>query len=469
MNIIRASLVTLFVTAPMFALVACSSDESPAPAPPPPAACDSSAQTGCATGHVCEPLDDGKTACFSPIVIAGRVTRSSDGAAIAGARVFARDVNGAAIARKAAVSDADGNYSLELPTKRKADGTPVFDAAPLLRADANGYASFPGGLRVALPIDLTGAVKGDGGAYAIRNAGTDVQLDALASTTGLGTIRGTVKAANASGTLVVAGGASTLAEGDGTFVVFNVPAGAQEVRGYRAGLSLAPASATVTAAQETTGVILEAGAGALSTVTGDISFVNAGGASATSVVLVVKSTFNTTTARGEVPAGLRAANVTGRYNFADVAPGQYVVLAAFENDGLVRDPDTSIGGTATQEITVASAPVSVTSFKITGALAVSSPGASGPQAITGTPSFVFDDDSSEDGYELRVFDGFGNVVWEKLDVPSVTGSANVTVAYGGPALTKGYYQFRATSFRDKQGGRTYISATEDLKGVFTIP
>ena len=62
--------------------------------------------------------------------------------------------------------------------------------------------------------------------------------------------------------------------------------------------------------------------------------------------------------------------------------------------------------------------------------------------------------------------------WEKLDVPLVTGSGNVSVAYGGPALAPGYYQFRAVSWREKKGGsqasRTYISATEDLRGVFVV-
>jgi len=29
-----------------------------------------------------------------------------------------------------------------------------------------------------------------------------------------------------------------------------------------------------------------------------------------------------------------------------------------------------------------------------------------------------------------------------------------------------FYQFRATSFRERSGVRTHISSTEDLKGVF---
>jgi hypothetical protein len=61
-----------------------------------------------------------------------------------------------------------------------------------------------------------------------------------------------------------------------------------------------------------------------------------------------------------------------------------------------------------------------------------------------------------------VFDARGNLTWEKLDVPGVSGSAQVTQAYEGPALEPGMiYQFRAVSWAD-----TPISSTEDLKGVF---
>ena len=84
--------------------------------------------------------------------------------------------------------------------------------------------------------------------------------------------------------------------------------------------------------------------------------------------------------------------------------------------------------------------------------------------MKGTPQFVWADDSGEDHYEVRVFDAFGNMVWEDRDIPGVSGNKNVSVAYGGPALTPGLlYQFRATSI--KRGG-TAISATEDLRGTF---
>ena len=136
----------------------------------------------------------------------------------------------------------------------------------------------------------------------------------------------------------------------------------------------------------------------------------------------------------------------------------------------MRDPDTSIGGTAIQRLSVGTTNVSVPGFKITGALAVRSPGANGPEVVTGTPKFSWADDSSEDGYELTVYDNFGNVV-QHTDVARVTGSSDVSTAYTGPALSPGYYQFRAVSYRTGKAAsapRSYISATEDLKGVFII-
>ena len=251
---------------------------------------------------------------------------------------------------------------------------------------------------------------------------------------------------------------------DGSYTIFNVPAGDVTVKGYAAGLALDTASATVSAGKETTGVDLNATGDATAVVSGKVEIVNASGGSATSVILVVADTFDEATARGETPRGLRQGNVTGDFSIAGVPDGEYVILAAFENDALVRDPDTSIGGTEIVHITVSGADLPVAeSFKVTGALAVVSPGASALEEVSGTPTFVFEDDSSEDSYEVRLFDALGAKIWEDLEVPRVTGSENVSVEYGGPALTPGMiYQFRATSQKDG----TPISQTEDLKGVF---
>jgi hypothetical protein len=433
--------------------------------------CDYQAQTGCKDGLVCEHVegDDAEVVgCFAPLVVEGRVVDSADtDQGIEGARVVGRDENGLPVSLGIAVSSTDGKYSLRVPATRKADGTP---AAPelMLRADAAGFATFPSGLRIAIPVDVSAPAL-EKGVYRIDNGTTTIALDALPDSSNLGSVSGRVLVDSAGGTLVVAGGATAIADRDGSYVVFNVPAGEQEVRGYAQGISLEPARASVEADVETKGVDLASSDAPLGSVTGDVSFVNAS-ANETSVVLVVESTFSETLARGEVPRGLRAFPVTGKYSFDDVPAGSYVVLAAFENDELVRDPDTSIGGTTIQRIQVEGAAVDVPGFKITGALDVVGPGAEAPEVVSGDVTFEWEDDSSEDGYEVTVLDTFGNEVWKDTEVPRVTGSSSVTHAYGGPALDPGYYQFRTVSWREdkKAGGRTYISATEDLKGVFII-
>ena len=427
-----------------------------------PKSCSTTEQTGCSVGLVCEEVQGGEPACFSPLTVRGRVFDALDEVGIVGARVLARDPNGAVVSR-VAITAEDGTYSLLVPARRDANGAPI-GADVTLRADAAGYDTFPKAPRVALPID-TGSATGE--PLAIESAATDIALIPLPSSAGLGVVSGTVIADDPGGTLVVAGGATGAADFDGAYTVFNVPAGDVAVRGYAAGLQLDEATATVTAGQETLGVDLHGTGDATAVVNGKVEIVNGGGSSETSVILVVKDTFNATVARGESPRGLRAFPVSGEFTIPDVPDGDYVILAAFENDGLVRDPDTSIGGTDIVEISVAGDSVEVADgFKVTGALAVRGPGADQLDEVSGTPTFVWEDDSSEGHYEVRLYDALGTLIWEDLAVPEVSGGDDVSVAYAGPALMPGMiYQFRAVSW-SKGGTPTPISSTEDLKGVF---
>lgn len=428
---------------------------------------------GCDAGQVCEAVTGGEGACFAPLWVRGRIIDAADATPIADARVLALDANGAAVSN-VVVSAADGTYSLPVPTQRDAMGVPV-STSVTLRVDAAGYQTFPTAPRTALPIDLASAVQ-QAGDLVVMSAATDVALIKHAGGSGI-TLAGSVIADEPGGVLVVAeeGGtavASGVSDLEGAFTLFDVPAGMAHVTGYRAGLAITPLDVTA-AAPGVDGLMLVGSTNGLGTVTGSVNLVNAPGASTTSVILVVESTFVESAARGEAPAGLRAAGVTGAFTITDVPPGAYVVLAAFENDDLVRDPDMAIAGTAIQHITVPDGGGTVAlsqSFKVTGALAVVSPGAEGVDVVSdAAPMFAWADDSSEDGYEVRVFDAFGNMVWEDTSVPSHSGAGSVTVTYGGPALTAGMlYQFRATSWRTGHTGtaRTYISATEDLRGVF---
>ncbi|MCA9662686.1 MAG: carboxypeptidase regulatory-like domain-containing protein, partial [Myxococcales bacterium] len=378
-------------------------------------------------------------------------------------------------------------YILEVPVPRDSEGTPVPDTRFTLRASAADYQTFPGGLRTALPIASSEAEKLDDG-WNIQTAITDIALIGVPiDQQGLPSVSGHVLAGDQSGGVLVVAeaggqGISAVSDRSGAYTIFNVPSGEHTIRGYSADLQLTPASVSIAAAP-VEGVDLAVSDAALGTISGSINIVNAPGGSATSVVLVVESTFSDTFVRGEVPRGLRTPlsgepDVTGAFSITGVPEGSYVVLAAFENDFLVRDPDPNIAGTQIVTVDMASPGTDVTladSFKVTEGLEVVGPGFEDAELVSGAPDLRWLDDSSEDFYTVVVYNAYGDRVWCLSDqmsgcdgpnIPGVSGQAEVSVPYGGPLEPGMYYQFRATSWRAPGGNPGPISTTEDLRGVF---
>lgn len=435
----------------------------------------------CAGNSVCAELESGGHACYPPVLVRGRVFDAVTEDGVAGAHVLALDDQSTAISG-IAIAAADGAYELSLPVARDADGAPI-DSLFTLRSSAQDYQTFPSGLRTSLPIETGDATRADDETgYVIELPLTDIALLPLPEEeTGRPSISGAVKAGELSaGVLVVAegdgAGLTAISAKGGLYTIFNVPSGEYVVSGYSAGVALEPASADVASA-DVDGVDLVATDAGLGSISGSVQIVNAPGGSTTSVVLVVESTFDDTFVRGEVGRGLRTPlggppTVDGAFTIAGVPPGRYVVLAAFENDGLVRDPDENISGTQIVHVEMPGQGDDIAldeSFKITEALEILAPGAEDPEPVEGTPTFRWADDSSEDYYTVVVYDAFGDLVWEALDVPSGSGD-EVSLEYGGPALQPGmYYQFRATSWRTPGGNPSAISQTEDLRGVFYLP
>lgn len=444
-------------------------------------ACNALTNDGCDAELSCEHTTSGETGCFSPITMSGNVLDLSTNAGIAGARVVAMDANGSA-ASDVAVTDAEGAYSLTLSVTRNADGTPQNGSTVTLRCDGAGYQTFPGGVRRALPIDVTQAQTttlstGKADVLNLTTTLSDIALIPLPSGAPSASISGTVETSDDyRGALVVAERSSTegytaIADLEGHYQIFNLPADTYSVQAYAQGLSFDAASATVAdgASAEATIALNDADAATLS---GSVQIVNAPGGSATSVIMVVESTFDDILKRGETPPGLRAPasgatpNITGAFTIEGVPAGSYVILAGFEDDELVRDPDTCIAGTAILHRTISAGETVDLSdgFKVTEALEILSPGAGGPEALsTTTPTFSWADDSSEDQYDITLLDTFGNEVWTK-SIAGVSGS-DPSVPYDGPALQSGmYYQFSVIS--SKNGCE--LSSTEDLKGVFSV-
>jgi len=444
-------------------------------------ACNSLTNDGCEEGLSCEYTSSGETGCFESIALRGTVFDLATTAAIEGARVVALDANGA-VASTVTVTDAEGNYELEVSVTRDEEGNPAAGQSVTLRADAAGYQTFPGGVRQALPVDLTAPVEVDD-QLVVDVSLTDIGLIALEAGAGTASIYGTAELPEDTyGTMIVAElsateGYTAITDIEGYYRIFNLSAGTYAVSGYSQGVTYDQAAATLAAGEEAE-VNLALSGDAPATLIGKVNIVNPGDGNATSIILVVKSTFDDTLIRGEMPPGLRAPssglapNVTsgGVFTIEGIPPGTYVILAAFENDFLVRDPDTCIGGTAILHQAFSSgATVDLSSnpFKITGSLDVLSPGATGPETVTtATPAFSWVDDSSEDQYDITLFDTFGNVIWTKT-IAGSSGSTNASVTYDGEtALESGmYYQFKAVSI-NKSGCE--LSQTEDLMGVFVM-
>ncbi len=445
--------------------------------------CDPVSQDGCGDGYVCELVDgQEEPACFEPVLVKGSVFDLGDDSAIAAARIVGLDANSSPVS-SVAISDEDGEYELAIPTTRTADGTPMgYDVT--LRADAASYQTFPGGVRPALPVDTTTAVRDGGtGPWVVQSALTDIGLIGLPADAGTASIHGTAEVpADRIGTLVVAEGTdgtgySAIADRDGDYTIFNLPADDYVVQGYARYVNYDPVEVSV-AADDDSEVDLSLNDTAASTVTGSVQFADPGDTQGTSIILVVKSTFDGVLQRGQTPPGLRAPdpgiapdlNEGDSFSIEGVPEGEYYVLAAFENDSLVRDPDPCIAGT---DLVVANVGAATTvsmdqQFKITGALDIYSPGAEGPEAVSGEPTFTWENDSSEEAYQVVVMNSFGEVVWEtQIDgVPS----GDVSLAYAGDPLEPGmYYQLRVTSLRMlSEEPVCKISTTEDLKGVFYL-
>ncbi|HYV43452.1 MAG TPA: hypothetical protein VFA20_01280 [Myxococcaceae bacterium] len=451
-----------------------------------PKECKIDDPSSCSSDQVCEAVTgQDKPSCFTPVRVTGKVfdlsTQSKD--PIAGAQVTALDDNGAPVS--AVVTTAsDGTYSIPIPSSRAdSNGTPVARKITL-RAAAQDFAPFPSGIRTALPLDTGTATRAGGsGPYLLSGAGTDVGLAPLdQAERGRPKISGTVDVdATQKGVLVVAeqtGGtgsnnfASAVADSSGAFTLFNVVPATYSVRGFSRGVNYTPVDVSVVAGANNTGVHLvksTTGTAALSNKVQTVA-----GGPPTSIVLAVKSTFNTLLARGEVVPGLRAPepgiapNVAGNFTIAGIPDGDYMVLAGFENDGAVRDPDPGLGGTAIQSISVRDGAILVqpSSFKTTTAVNIVSPGAGDlPEDVaTATPTFQWSAYSNAAFFNLELIDELGVVIWTKTHVTTTQATYDGTTALASGGL----YQWRATAYRTTSQGDIPTSLTEDLKGVFRV-
>ncbi len=448
-------------------------------------------QTGCTSPQVCESVTGGAPACFNPVVVLGNVTELGTATSLQDVRVVALDQNRAP-ASGVATTDASGNYTLTIPVTRQAGGQPA-SVQVTLRADAQGYQSFPGGVRTSLPLDLSTATYSSANArYEVSGGLANIGLIKLSSTANLGIISGTAQVPTSRvGILVVAeptGGAglTAIASTDGSYVIFNVPAASYSVDAYAVGVNYTPVTVTVTSGNTAT-ADLSSPSPTTAIADGSLIFRSSAVTPSTTtpigVELVVASTYDATLDRGEAPPGLAMRLTSGNsYSFAGVPDGSYIVLAAFGIDGDVRDL-SGIGGTAPVTVVIsggASASASA-SFAIVGAVVLTkidgvTIGDTG--AVTtltsATPTFEWvkaPSYSSAADFEAIVYDAFGTNIWSAT-VPN--SGSTYTATFGTPPASQPlqhgmYYQLRIVALDGATPTPNQLSQTEDLKGVFYYP
>lgn len=453
--------------------------------------CDVGAQTGCGAGQACEYVGSIGSACFAPIAITGVVLDASAVAttAVPGARVVALDANRAPVSTVAVAATVSGAYEIGVRAPRDLSGRPI-STRVTLRADAQGFQTFPGGIRPALPIDLSTAVPMGGGRFVVASPLTVVQLLPIAGGGGA-SISGTVaRVPGIAPPLVVAApvGAGTVSTGiadrDGSYAIFNLaPDASYVVTAYARGANH-PGIATgplVAGPNPGKNVGAPSPTAPGASLDGNLIF-NNGASPPMQVTLVVEATYVTTLDRGESPPGLTVDVLPGAggYRVSGVPDGRYVVLAAFGHDGKVRDVSGG-GNTEAPRVTVSGGTLqgSPPGFKIKPAVELLTIGgaAVGVEPVvavsSATPRFTWATGSAYSSaatYRVLVFDAFGKQVWS-VDLPA----ANEAVDYAGAALQERMvYQLRILALSETPAELaadpltvTQLSQTEDVLGVFT--
>ena len=428
---------------------------------------------GCDGDYLCETVvDETLLGCFPPIKVNGYVfnmdadiSEPVEGAFVVGM------LSGSGISSDRITTDSAGNYSILLRLKRDNRALPANEDALHLSVSAMNFEAYPGLLRPSLPITFDDVYCSETGCF-VHSGFTSVGLYPLDDSVVRYSITGKISEEKG-GVLVIAECVAapcptTYSDKEGAFSILNVPVGSYSVKAYTAGQNYATAAVEVVDKDINT-VLLELNDSPLSTLSGSINIVNAPGGSMSSVVLMPAVTFIESFAKGMIAPGLRAPdpgtapNITGDYTITGIPDGDYFVLAAFENDWLVRDPDPNIAGTQVLKVTFPGASdnydITIGNFKITEAIEIIFPGADKPEQIFENPTFSWKRDASATHYIVTVYSSQGVTVWEQR--VEKTADEILTLLYDGTPF-RGFYQWVVVSYKTDAP----ISMSEDLKGIF---
>jgi hypothetical protein len=364
------------------------------------------------------------------------------------------------------VSDAQGNFSIDLPPGNY-----------YLKFYKQGYISVPPAGLDAVPFTIEAGLE--------TAQSTEMSPSQLANT---GYISGkvTVGSSPLPGVLVVSedgtNAYSSITAEDGTYSIYNIPAGDYTVTGFIGGYASSSVGAGVGSNTETSGINVSMTESAGGKLTGTVRNLATGNKDV-DVSLVHPLTKET------IP-GLITTSVSQNYLLPNIPDGTYIARATYKNDERVMDPDR-IAKFGEPSVTISSSNTIDLIFDITGSVTVSSP-SNAPattkpfETSSTTPTFAWTSYSSASDYVIEVIDAStGAVIWGGFDksgelpvkniiIPSSQNSVqfnsdgNASIS----ALTPGkIYRWRVFASKDDQNattGWTLISASEDQMGLIKI-
>ena len=390
---------------------------------------------------------------------------------VGGARVVVTDADTGAAAGPAGTTASSGVARVPVVWPRSEPDTEPAHSFNI-RVSAVGYLEYPGASRASIPV----SVQRDP-LLSLDPAQATLRILPFANPP-KGAITGTVVKSDAKtaapGVLVVAEdlnstppvGLSSVTDSAGAFTIYNVESRSYQVSAYFAGVSFPTTPVSVSGAEVHAPKIIADATPLLATVTGQVDIVSASGKSSAPVVLRISTT-------GDVVPGLKTLASSGTpFSITGAASGTFEAVAGWGNDGLVLDPDTTIGQNGYQVVTVLGTSPPGTAalpdhFKVTDAVTIVGPGQSGDVSlVNGTPTFRWQKYPQAEFYVVRVWDGMSpDPTW--IGDSRTTDMTNEQVAYPGtPALVSGYfYQWWVEAWTSTPTERQ-LSHSEEQLGIF---
>jgi len=392
----------------------------------------------CEGALVCEPAVAGGSICGVPFIVAGRAVDAASGLGVANATVLLIDEQELAVTDLVTTA-ADGRFEVTLSVARGAGGIPSDASKPTLRIDATAYASHPNLIEDALVVVPSTAARAvDSTSYKTPESDVTARLVPYNPGGTVHTISGRVTATTASGQLIVAHGTASmrptaLSDRDGDFVLFNVPAGMHDVQAYRVGSSGTPLSVDVSSA-DATGVSLVTTT-TTGSVSGTILFVSSPFPASVTMRLAVADGFVGAFLRGPFVPGV-AVSTSGSYSLTGVPFGDFVVVASDDNDGVIADPDTSLGSSYPQVSIASSSNVMLGgTIRITPAVHLIDPAGPTTMQMGVTSPFRWTDVSGEQAYVVQIYDATGIQKFQSAALPPGSGEDQLYQYTGGSLVT----------------------------------